>query len=308
MSNELVTTVWDAETNQLHRIEPERQKIASYLHQQILTGAFVTALAIKKMFDEKLYLELGCSSRDEYIETMSPLNRRQAYKYFAVANRFAKYIPLSEKVHSSALESENTGETVNEDSPKPGENDEKRNSSSAFSKIGIAKLYELLSLPEENLEELITTGKTTVRDLDKLTIEEITEKKSREFAKQMKEMRQQLTGKLSRLEQENKKLKSEAEAAADRIAEAEEMWRKGMELESKYIGPERSLEGKRQSLARANELLSELMRAVTKIEITPEDPETEQRRCLDFLRMLAWFNSNARDHFGPILLNPNLED
>lgn len=307
MSNELVTTVWDAETNQLHRIEPERQKIASHLHQQALTGTLITAIAIKRIYDEKFYLELGCSTREEYADTMLPFSARQARKYYAVASRFDKYLGLT--AGSAPLQlAENNRETVNEDSLKPGENDENRKSTSDLGRLGVEKLYDLLSLPEENLEELITTGKTTVRDLSPLTIEEITEKKSREFAKQMKEMRQQLTGKLSRLEQENLKLKSEASAAEDRMREAREMWEKGAQLESKYIGAERTLEGKRRSIARAHELLSELMREVTKIEITLEDPETEQRRCLDLIRNLEWAHSNTRAQFDILVLNANLED
>jgi len=306
MNNELVTMVWDAETNQLHRIEPERQKMANHLLQQALGGKLITAIAIQKIYDGKYFLELGCSSRDEFAETVLSMSARQARKYYAVASRYEKYLGLGKNAPLQLAE--NTGEIVNEDSPKPGENDEKRNSNSAFAGLGIQKLYDLLSLPEENLEELITTGKTTVRDLNPLTIEEITEKKSREFARQMKEMRQQLTGKLSRLEQENLKLKSEASAAEDRMREAREMWEKGVQLESKYIGAERTLEGKRRSIARAHELLSELMREVTKIEITLEDPETEQRRCLDLIRNLEWAHSNARMQFDFLILNANLED
>jgi len=301
MTNELAPMIYDGETKELRPLDPERHRMASFLHQQALMGTMVTALAIKKIFDDKYYLELGCTTKAEYCETMLSFSVRQAEKYYAVASRFQSVIALPEDANSSS----HNGENVNSSLQIEGN---ANSSSHQFAQLGITKLYQLLTLPDKNLQELIETGKTSVRDLDDVTMEDLHESSARKVMLQMKELRRELTGKISRLEQENLKLKSEASTAEDRMKEAREMWEKGAQLESKYIGAERTLEGKRRSIARAHELLSELMREVTKIEINLDDPETEQRRCLDLVRNLEWAHSNARMQFDILVLNANLED
>ena len=46
-------TVYDEETEKFVDVSPETQRLAAYVHQQGLMGAFISAVSLKKMWDEK---------------------------------------------------------------------------------------------------------------------------------------------------------------------------------------------------------------------------------------------------------------
>lgn len=104
----------------------DKQKEFLKLHSNIISaGVFISnglielAQNLKKMKDEKLYLEAGYLSFEDYAEQACGLKRRQAYNYIKVIESFDK-----DFVHSNA-------------------------------QIGISKLSLLASLPEDDKEKII---------------------------------------------------------------------------------------------------------------------------------------------------------
>ena len=104
----------------------DKQKEFLKLHSNIISagvlisnGLIELAQNLKKMKDEKLYLEAGYLSFEDYAEQACGLKRRQAYNYIKVIESFDK-----DFVHSNA-------------------------------QIGISKLSLLASLPEDDKEKII---------------------------------------------------------------------------------------------------------------------------------------------------------
>ena len=119
----------------------EKQQEFLKLHSNIISagvlisnGLIDLAQNLKKMKDEKLYLEAGYSSFEDYAELACGLKRSQAYKYISIMEKLG-----SDFVHSSG-------------------------------QIGITKLSLLASLPEEDKEKIIENvdvENTSVSELKK---------------------------------------------------------------------------------------------------------------------------------------------
>lgn len=119
----------------------EKQQEFLKLHSNIISAGMLVSNGLislsenlKKMRDEKLYIEAGYTSFEDYAEQACGLKRRQAYNYIKIIECFDK-----DFVHSNA-------------------------------QIGITKLSLLASLPEESKEKIIENidvENTSVSELKK---------------------------------------------------------------------------------------------------------------------------------------------
>jgi len=277
--------VYDETKGEIVTVSQETQLMAGHLHQQIMMGVLVSAVALKRMRDEKLYLGLGCQSMQEYLLTMCPVGRAQAYKYIRVADKFTGFL-LPESVqstgHSDGVQS--TGQ---------------------IEKIGFEKLYELTRIEEADFEDL-REGKITSKDGRTMTVEEIREMTMKELMAEVSKWnlaKQKLTARNSQLEEDIKMLKSELDTAKAQIDDVEAERENARTLELEW--------GKR---AQRNEDIAELinsaftdldgaMRKMFQIDGDPHYVQPSiQQRIMDFIQMVDGFYGNLKAEFADILL------
>lgn len=281
-----VGEVLDEETGLFVDITPEMMHEASYVHNQVLMGAFISAVSIKRIFDEKLYLAMNCCSKEEYCNNMLPFGKRQAYKLYAVANKFDA---VSKSLTGNALKEIGSGDTsqfvhLNSQS----EIDEN------FAGMGISKLYELTKIDDEDFAELVKTGKTKINNTD-LDIDEIIEMKGKELQKKINEALKKYKDKTSQQAEKIKLLEEEAktnEKDYHRLLTKE----KDLKLIEAQYGPEATkIEQKIEYMNMAEASLDEFMRVFNNANILPEDPEELRRKAQDITRKIHMYHERAQN-------------
>ncbi|MCR4759704.1 MAG: hypothetical protein K5705_05470 [Oscillospiraceae bacterium] len=173
------------------------QQQAEALHKQI-TGygeviyqsLYGMCTAIKQMRDSKLYRALGFDTFEAYTEEKLGMNRNQAYKYIAIADK------LSEEFVSSRIQ------------------------------IGMTKLTLLTALTDDQREELTQTvdlESTTVRELREqiaaLKEEAELDRKERDNAN---EAAQRWKNNAQSAQADNQRLEDQVQSLTDQVKEAEE--------------------------------------------------------------------------------------
>lgn len=155
----------------------ENQRLFIEVHSNILSAGslLVNSLVslsknLKRMRDEKLFLEIGCQSFEDYAEKICGLKRRQAYAYIQVIERLGENF-----VHSNA-------------------------------QIGIAKLTLLSTLSDE--EKVVVTETVSIEDVSVKELKSQIEKlKSRN--KTLEEKGKSDDAELSKLKQDINNLKNQ---------------------------------------------------------------------------------------------------
>jgi len=263
--------VFDSDKGDFVQVTPDMQRHAAYVHQQIAMGTFMIALAIKKMFDEKLYLGLGCSNKTEYCETMLPFGRQQAYKYYKIGKKFQKYLP---------------GDS---ESVAPGRH---------FEDLGYKKLYELTKLDDADFEELIETG-----EIDGFKMEQFKKQTYNEAMKEINLLRRKSSKKISILEEENKKLKSEMQSRERLIEEANEKYKQALEMEDVYGPMKTSVDDRRRVLNNAIDMLNHATKLILNCKVTVDDPPTLKHTAVEVYKILFITAEYWKDYNGELLLS-----
>lgn len=153
---------------------------------KIIAESFVTiGRDFKAMRDEKLYIELGCESFEDYCDKKTPIKQRQAYNFIKC---YEKY-----------------GERLDE-----------------LSGIGITKLTLMSALDDEDREELIQSGDAenlSTRELEK-RIKEL-QSQNEQLTLELGEMSKE-ESKLEKMQNEIEKLQAELAAQKDIQAQKDE--------------------------------------------------------------------------------------
>jgi hypothetical protein len=270
-----INNIYDDEEKKLHKITPERRSLAGFLHQQLLMGALITAFAIKRIFDEKLYLELGCGSKEEYCETMLPFNRKQAYKYFAVAEKFGKYLPANFDPAKPLVEGENPLPTTE-----------------------ITKLYELTRLEPEQLDQLMDGE--SVGNIDPQNIHVLS---ANALRGQIKEMRKTYGSRVTNLEEQVKTLKEEIKNKQHLVAEAKQLKEDYVFLQTHFEKPAATLKEKEKNLELARKHMHDLQPALLNCNISADDPDTLQDDLMDLINHIQWIVDYSKTVYGEVLLS-----
>lgn len=265
-------SILDLETNEFHTPTEERIAMANHWHGQAMAGAIITAMAIRRIFDEKLYLDLGCSSRDEYINRMLPFGRKQAYQYHKVAGKFAPYLE--------------SGESIEE--------------------LGIRKLNELAKLDQPDIEALLE-GKEIGEGDDKVSLAEIREASSREVSDQIKKVRQKYQAKVTQLEEEVLTLKAESEADHEKVVKAEQKLEEARSIEQVYGSKASLVADKRRRMAEANTHLDSMIETIMRSGVTEEDPDTLINDMLAFLRKLNKYQERIEAEYQDLMFTSEVE-
>lgn len=140
------------------------------LHQKIVVNAqlaqnslYEACAGLKEMRDSRLYKELGYQNFDSYCETEVGLQSRQAYRYISIAEKFGDVTPVSH--------------------------------------LGVAKLYLLSTLPEDEREQVmqeVDVEQVSKRELEKVVQELKAEREEAEKLEQALEEQKNQTAKLEK--------------------------------------------------------------------------------------------------------------
>jgi len=251
-------TVYDEETKDFVQVSKEIQSIAGAIHKQISMSSIATALLLKKMKDEKLYLGLDCQSFNEYVQCMLPFKERMARNYIRIAERFQKFLP----------------ETV-----------------------VIGDRQRVAEIPE-NLQSLSLRSLVQLTNIDDDDFDEVTSKDNLgqptpEFAKMLQEVKKKHSGKISQLTEEVKKLKAENESS-ESVAERE---KRNEEIERIYGAKASTLKSKRMLMDAARSCLNQAEQYLHQINVDDEDPAGLKKDMADLIsRFHAAFKKGLNNY------------
>lgn len=279
--------VFDLELNDFVQVTPAEQELALRVHNKILMGTFICAMGIQKMFDEKLYLGLGFSSREEYIEN-SPISRRQAYRYYAIASKFAPLLSdIEQKVPTLAL-------SDNESQMQLTENAE------SLQGLGIAKLYELTKVDDDELESLAKNGSMKLGD-ETVTVEDLNEMKLKEMVQKLSEVKGKFNSKIQQLSEEVKMLKAEGKNTSAATVDDEKI-KNAQALELKYGAVATKLADKEYLINQARKALNDFEVYLNNSNVEIDDPKGLQEDLLDLIRKADEIHNRAQVRFGELII------
>ena len=284
-------TVYDEETEKFVDVSPETQRLAAYVHQQGLMGAFISAVSLKKMWDEKLYLGMGCQSREEYISVCTPYGRRQAYKYYQIATKFeaAGKLLAGNELKPISLEGGSVQLTA-----LNGDQAEK------IGALGIEKLYELSSLEDEEVAKLIKTGKVTLNGGD-LSLQDIIDSTAREAAKKIATLKKTYQSKISQLTEELKLKESEEKERRKLVEDLSIQNKEAKRIESKLGEKATLLKHKYEQLEEANRLVDDASMVIRRCGVTEDDPAELQANLIKLLKKIDEIHEEFATEFAEIV-------
>jgi hypothetical protein len=279
MTEKAITT-YDAEQDKMISLTRKQIHLAGVLHQQMTFGVFITAVALKRMKDEKLYLALNCQSFNEYLLTMSPIGRVQAYAYVKIAERFQQFLP-----------------EIGQEGVREGVRDVQ--STEHIEDLGIQKLYELTRLDEVDFNEVIDgKGNFSLEEVKEMTVREF-----REEITKMKKAKDKYLSKSAQLDEENKLLFQENETLKKQVEEADKKIKILKDLETTLGAKATKLAEKRELLERSREALALCERYLFQTGINCDDPADLRKDLSDYIHRIGFTIDNCQREFGEVLLN-----
>jgi hypothetical protein len=247
-----------------------RLELAAHLHQQVALGVFVTATALKRIRDERLYEELGFETFGDYIGAI-PVSRTQVYLNIKIADKFDKFLP------------QGSGENV-----PPWDN---------FENFGMRKLGALVKLDDPDFEEIIGGGAVQVNGND-FTMQDFAIMKATEVEGVLIDYKRKTSKKISLLEENLKLEKSERKQDKDKIAELEENIQAQKDLEILYGARASTLESKRRSLELARKYFDLANQYFQQSNILEDDPVAMRREAAQIIQNIDMMHKNASTNYG----------
>lgn len=275
--------VFDAETDTWVTITQEQKKYANYVFEQFQISHLYSAVALKKIWDEKLYLNLGYESKEEFCSLALSFGLRTAQKLIKIADKFSGYLPQpSENKQLAEVNSSDTLENTN---------------TSSLLGLSINQLYELTKLDDEDLKGFLESG-TIGEGEDKITLEEYKEMSVREATKDLrkhtaayKEKIAKQSNEISSLKQELKYLESENETFRKQAETAEE-------LEKKFGAPAANIEHKKKYLREAEDILESLRITLVKANVLQTDVASVANQYSAILKTIDQLHADLIENFG----------
>lgn len=299
---------YDADADEWVESTPARQQKALQMQLLVDAGAFIQAIGLHHIREERLYLDMGYSGWTEYCETKLGMSRSNAYKLARIGRTFAPY-----------LDAGNIGGVLqlpaSDVSPVRHEGDEKGDGSPVkhpdpfedappalrqIAGLGLRKMYELTTLEEEDVTRIIQSGEVQLVDGTSLDLDEIRDLAVREFTAQLDQVRKAHRLRAGRVEEENARLKAEAEASAELVDRAESEKKRAERLEARYGPVAGKLEEKERQMALARTTMNELAEQLFRVGVTSEDPEELQHDLCDLRRKLDGVTERFAAAYGDV--------
>mgnify|MGYP007123664439 FL=1 len=285
-----ILNVFDSDTQKWVEITHEQQRLAYYVEQQISAGVFISAVALKKIRDEKLYLARGAQNFEEYI-TMLPFGRSTAFNYLKVADRFENVLPaqLSDgKVHDMDFKDE-----------KVHDMDFESDETSPIGGFSYQKLLELAKLDDNELKSLLEDGKVTINDSE-ISLEDIKDMSAREASQAIKLIKVKYQEKVDTLSEEVKMLKNEKSALLDTIEANSDKVLSAEEKEKLWGGKASMYDHKLDLLSDADETLNRFKRLMGNANVNIEDAENLQKKFVDLIKSVGEAHEYLMDSFQEV--------
>ena len=288
--------ILDEDNGEYVEVTPKMKAKARQAISRIQASILVTAYWIARICDEQLYLGLGCSTKEEFVERHLPFGTRQARKYAKVGRRMSSFLPSEVKQDELPAPS---------DAESHGENGEVPDS---LQGLPMGKLHQLTRLDEEDLEDYVEEGEWTGPNGETYTRDDVIEMARTELgdavAEKVQNMRdtlEQEKEKRQDYEELAKKRKEEKEALEEKLDEQSEQIENAEELELR-LGPEHSkLESKKELYDEVEEHIDEAIRLVGQID--PGDhPDTDENRCQAIRRASQRLLDVVHEDFADVLI------
>lgn len=274
--------VLDEESGQIVEITDDMRHVAQTIQQRIQGATIATSILIQIVRDQKLYLAYGCGSFKDYAENMLPFSPQQAKKYLKIADTYAPLIGdfkgasmrlLNKKLHE--IEDEGVKE---------------------LGSLGMSKLYELTKIPEADFDEVVSKGVVKLKDGSEISIDEIKDQTAREFTKQISEIKKDYQKRISRLEEENRKVKGEYKHAVSEKNKIEQESEYAKNIEAQFGSIAHRTGEINTNLNLSDESLAELNRFFARVEVPDDDEKfgAEKQRVLSILRSVLNIHEMAK--------------
>lgn len=267
--------VYDAESGSIVKRSVEEQRISFALHNALVATELFKGMILKRILDEKRYLDFQCTSFEEYCENMVGMTYRNASRYVRIARRLEPVLPgltAANMTHVSGALTDGdmthvSGEDVDVDMTH-------------VSGFGLRHLSELIKLDNEDLKELFSGGEITGADGKTYTLDEIKAMTAREITEKLvvqhNEERKAYKSKIAQLEEKLKLLEKERE---NLLRQSETL----RAIEEKYGPGARKIEEKKIYLGRAYEALENFLVYLEKANLEDEEP----RELVDKLQLIT---------------------
>ncbi len=276
---ELTRNVYDLELEKFVTVSPETQRTAGYVHQQILAGSLITAMALKKIKDDKLFLGLGCQSFEEYINSMLPFGRSTAFNYLKVANKLESVFP--NQLDSADPKVQTFGHEV-----QPAG-------------LDFRTLLELTKFDDDGFKNLLKDGMAEING-ETITLDEIKDMTARETAKAVKNIKEKYSHKVDKQAAQIDLLISEKQALQDTIEANSDMVAAAEEKEKLYGAKASTYENKLRLLNDAEKSLADLQKLVVNANIDTEDSTNLQKKLVGLLKSISNTHTNFMSNYQSV--------
>ncbi|MBN8586895.1 MAG: hypothetical protein J0L94_01075 [Rhodothermia bacterium] len=259
------------------------------------TGKLAQAVAIREIFDKKLYKIEGYENRDDYCQDVLQISPAQGKILYKVATSFGLTMdtlkaPKSQPV--SFLNDANEGEGNQTDAPS---------SATSIQSLPITTLYELSRLQDEERDILTKEGYLFDAEGNKITLSEVRGMTKRQMQEMMREKTSKLRERAEALAEDNLELKNTVERLKTENKILTQKTEIAAELEEKFGSVARRLEEKRRYIADAKRLLAEAHDRIVRAGITPQDAVTDIQEISNFLGQLDLTANIVRNHYMPAI-------
>ncbi len=242
-------SVYDSETKEFVQIDAETRALAQALQQRVDMATLMTAMILKRMSDEKLYLGLGYSNFKEYVLETLPFGESSAKKYLKIGRKFAGVLP----------EDFGKGEPVH--LLEENENAQK------LSGLGVKKLYDLTKIEDADFSEVVSQGVVKLNDGTELDLDEINASTAKEFKAQLDAHREYQAD----LEKELDKTAEERDEALQKADQATKDSETGKKYKDLYGPKSKEYEAYKSRIAVARNRALDLNQALSQITDLPPD-------------------------------------
>lgn len=278
--------ILNAETGHIVTRTPDQKQKALHLWGMFQQSTFLSALVLREIKQNKHYLDLGCESWEEFCNTKLPFSRSQAFRFIAVADRLAPYLNLNFDSNVAPVQHLPTEET-------PAlllTEGEIQLNTEAIEGMGMRKLYEMTTLPKEDLDDLMKGGYITTAEGEQVSIAEIREMASKEASLLFKSQKDKYQARLSQTEEANKALKAELRIAKEELAKQQEKIKLAKSIEQKYGPTHLETENLLNLIEQTRKHLLDANKVAIKIKIRADAPEIvlEEAR-----KLMEQYNASA---------------
>lgn len=282
---------YDAEADEWVESTPARQQKAAQMQLLVDAGAFIQAIGLHHIREERLYLDMGFSGWTEYCERKLSMTRQHAHRLLRIGRTFAPYLDAGNVTSMLQLPEAGNGEDGLDGAPP---------AIRQIASLGITKMYELTKLDEEEVNRVVRSGEVALADGSTLDLDEIRALAVREFTAQLDQVRKAHRLRTGRLEEENARLKAEAEASTGLVEQAEDARRRAERLEARFGPVAGKLAEKERHMALARATMNDLAEQLFRIGVTTEDPEEVQHDLCDLRRKLDGIMERFSAAYGDV--------